>query len=93
MNTSKQDLFVLTAALSLIAASGVQAAPPEPPVLYVVKPGDTLIGLASVYLNRPGDYLQVQRANQIARPRALRIGSTLRIDPNLLKSTPIDARL
>ena len=93
MTTSKQDLFLLTAALSLIAASSVRAASPEPPVLYVVKPGDTLIGLASAYLNRPSDYLQVQRANQIARPRALRIGSTLRIDPNLLKSTPIDARL
>ncbi len=97
--TSKRDLVLLAAApvasiLGLATATAAIAAPPiDAPVAYVVKPGDTLIGLAAAYLNKPSDYRHVQRANQIARPRALKIGSTLKIDPKLLKSTPIDARL
>ena len=92
--TPKRDLVFLVAGLSFAAATTALAAGPvDPPVAYVVKPGDTLIGLAAAYLNKPGDYRQVQRFNRIARPRALKIGSTLRIDPLLLKSTPIDARL
>lgn len=97
--TSKRDLTLLAAGpfasiLGLTTATAAFAAPPlDTPVAYVVRPGDTLIGLGAAYLNKPGDYLQVQRANQIARPRALKIGSTLKIDPKLLKSTPINARL
>ncbi|MET3666891.1 FecR domain-containing protein [Caulobacter sp. 1776] len=66
---------------------------PEPPVAYAVKPGDTLIGLGRAYLNRPGDYRAVQKANRVKRPRRMRAGSQLNIDPMLLKSTPIAASL
>lgn len=96
---SKRDAVLIAAGalatgLCLPVAFPAMAAPPlDAPVAYVVKPGDTLIGLASAYLNRPDDYRLVQRANQIVRPRALKIGSTLQIDPRLLKSTPINARL
>jgi len=67
--------------------------PSEPPVSYVVRAGDTLFGLGQAYLRKPGDYRQVQRANQISRPRALPTGKTLRIDQSLLKTTPIAAQL
>ncbi len=69
------------------------AAPTEPPVAYVVKPGDTLIGLGRAYLNKPGDYRAVQKSNRVQQPKRLRPGSQLNIDPNLLKSTPIAASL
>lgn len=69
------------------------AAPAEPPVAYVVKPGDTLIGLGRAYLTKPGDYRAVQKTNRVQQPRRLRPGSQLNIDPNLLKSTPIAASL
>jgi hypothetical protein len=90
-----RDLTVFAAASMalLTLTSPANAAPPDAPVAYVVKPGDTLIGLAASYLTKPSDYLLVQKANQIARPRRLKVGSRLLIDPNLLKSTPIDARL
>jgi hypothetical protein len=39
-------------------------------VAYVVKPGDTLIGLGRAYLNRPGDYRAVQKANRVPSPSA-----------------------
>jgi hypothetical protein len=65
----------------------------EPPIHYVVKPGDTLIELGRAYLRKPSDYRRVQRANQISRPRVMPIGLTLRIDQDLLKTTPIAARL
>jgi hypothetical protein len=94
-----------TAVLAL-AATPVAAAPPakarpsapkpasgEPPVNYVVQRGDTLIGLGRSYLRKPSDYRRVQAANQINRPTAMPTGKILVIDPNLLKTTPIDARL
>jgi hypothetical protein len=84
---------LLLAGLIATAAQAQSAPPPEPPVAYVVKPGDTLIGLARSYMNRPGDYRTVQKANRVAQPRRLRPGSQLNIDPNLLKSAPIAANL
>ena len=77
----------------LLVAPGAGAQTAEPPVAYVVKPGDTLIGLASRYMNRPADYRAVQKANRVTQPTRLRPGSQLNIDPNLLKSTPIAASL
>lgn len=85
--------LLFLAGLMLASAANAQTAAPEPPVAYVVKPGDTLIGLASRYMNRPGDYRVVQKANRVAQPTRLRPGSQLNIDPNLLKSTPIAASL
>lgn len=83
------------AALALLGAATARAetAPVDPPVAYMVKPGDTLIGLGRAYLNRPSDYRRVQKANGVTEPRRLRPGSRLAIDPNLLKSTPIAATL
>lgn len=65
----------------------------EPPVNYTVQRGDTLIGLGRDYLRKPGDYRQVQTANQISRPTSMPVGKKLIIDPRLLKTTPIDAKL
>jgi hypothetical protein len=87
-------LAILAMANGAAAQKVAQAATPaEPPVAYVVKPGDTLIGLGRAYLNRPGDYKAVQKANKVTRPKRLRPGSQLNIDPNLLKSAPIAASL
>jgi hypothetical protein len=91
--TTARELALVAVAVGLTAATTAGAAPPDAPVAYVVKPGDTLIGFARSYLTKPSDYLQVQKANRIATPRYLKVGSRLLIDPNLLKSTPIDARL
>lgn len=85
------SLILLMAMTS--AAAAQTTAPAEPPVAYVVKPGDTLIGLGRAYLNGPADYKAVQKANKVREPRRLRPGSQLNIDANLLKSTPIAASL
>lgn len=84
---------LLVLALSVATNAWAQTQAAEPPVSYVVKPGDTLIGLGQAYLNRPSDYRRVQKANGVQEPRRLRPGSRLNIDPNLLKSTPIAATL
>ena len=100
----RPSLSMLAAVLALAATPGL-AAPPtkkpapakpasgEPPVNYTVQRGDTLIALGRNYLRKPSDYRRVQTANQISRPTAMPVGKTLTIDPNLLKTTPIDARL
>jgi hypothetical protein len=85
-------LFLL-ASMAMASGASAQTNAAEPPVAYVVKPGDTLIGLGRAYLNRPGDYRTVQKANRVQEPKRLRPGSQLNIDPNLLKSTPIAATL
>ena len=86
------SLLFLLAGLALTNGAQAQASG-EPPVAYVVKPGDTLIGLGRAYLNRPGDYRTVQKANRVQQPTRLQPGSRLNIDPNLLKSAPIAASL
>lgn len=60
---------------------------------YVVRPGDTLIDLASAYMNRPLDYRRVQRENRVANPRRLSIGRTLALPVNLLRADPDEARI
>lgn len=96
MNKAAGAYLILATVLGAGSANAQAKAPApggEPPVAYVVKPGDTLIGLGRAYLNRPGDYKAVQKANRVAQPTRLRTGSQLNIDPNLLKSTPIAASL
>ncbi len=60
---------------------------------YQVQPGDTLIDLATAYLNRPTDYRQVQRRNRVADPRQLAIGRTLAFPVELLRADPDQARV
>lgn len=93
MNKAVGAGLVLAWALGAGSANAQARRPVEPPVAYVVKPGDTLIGLGRAYLNRPGDYKTVQKTNRVQQPRRLRAGMALSIDPNLLKSTPIAASL
>lgn len=60
---------------------------------YVVRPGDTLIELATAYMNRPLDYRRVQRENRVANPRRLSIGRTLALPVDLLRADPDEARI
>lgn len=69
------------------------AAPSAETLDYQVQPGDTLIDLATAYLNRPADYRQVQRRNRVADPRQLAIGRTLAFPVELLRADPDQARV
>ncbi len=69
------------------------AAPSAETLDYQVQPGDTLIDLATAYLNRPADYRQVQRRNRVANPRQLAIGRTLAFPVELLRADPDQARV
>lgn len=86
-------LMSVLGATSASAQARAPVSPPEPPVVYAVKPGDTLIGLGRAYLNRTSDYRAVQKTNRVKQPRRMQAGSQLNIDPRLLKSTPIAATL
>lgn len=65
----------------------------EPPVVYRVKSGDTLVGLGGRYLVKTSDYRAVQRLNRVRDPRRLPTGASLTIPAPLLKSEPIPAAL
>lgn len=88
---------VLAAAVLLSAApAAAQSTAPSRQVEtldYVVRPGDTLIDLATAYMNRPLDYRRVQRENRVANPRRLSIGRTLALPVDLLRADPDEARI
>ncbi|MFK0298565.1 FecR domain-containing protein [Brevundimonas sp. NPDC090276] len=96
MNRNRMIIVGLTAALLTASPSFAQtgSAPAAVETLdYVVRPGDTLIDLATAYLNRPSDYRRVQRDNRVANPRRLPIGRTLTIPVSLLRADPDYARI
>ena len=94
MNRDRAIIVGLTVAL-LTASPGLAQTRTTPGAVttvetldYVVRPGDTLIDLATAYLNRPSDYRPVQRANRVVNPRRLSIGRTLAIPVSLLRADP-----
>jgi hypothetical protein len=82
-------------ALALLAAGVALCAPAHAreDLRYRVARGDTLIAFGQKYLTRPLDYRIVQRANRIANPQAIPIGTILSVPRSLLKYQPSTARL
>ena len=66
---------------------------PKNDYAYLVKPGDTLIGLGEKLLTKAVDWAQVGRYNRLANNNRIAPGSTLQIPVNLLRSTPYDSTL
>ena len=64
------------------------AAPGEPLLHYVTRPGDTLIGLGQRFLLDPAAWPGLQRINRIADPRRMQPGTTLLIPVALLRASP-----
>ena len=62
-------------------------------VTYIVKRGDTLIGLAEKYFRKPSDYRVVQRINRIKNPRLISVGKRLSVPFRLLKYRPSTASI
>jgi hypothetical protein len=79
----------------LIALVGASPALPLPqrPVVYTVKAGDTLIGLARKWFVRVDSWPLVQRQNHVADPNRMPVGRTLAIPRDLLRSEPVGARV
>ncbi|MET4685010.1 FecR domain-containing protein [Brevundimonas faecalis] len=97
MNRNRAIIAGLAAALLSTTPAFAQTRPAAasvPETLdYVVQPGDTLIDLATAYLNQPTDYRRVQRDNRVADPRRLAIGRHLAIPISLLRADPDQARI
>lgn len=87
---------ILLAALLLAATAHAQA-PAEPPagatIAYVVRPGDTLIGIARRGLRTEGDWLEVQRLNSVGDVFRMDVGLPLRIPVRLLRTRPATGRV
>lgn len=74
--------------VALVAGTGELRAQPADgaTVTYLTREGDTLIGLGERILIRPGDWTALQRINGIKNPRAIPVGTPLRIPVALLKT-------
>lgn len=93
--TRRKSLAVALASLMLtVAPAFAQPASRSPATIdYVVKPGDTLFGLAERYLVNPIDYRVVARMNRVTDPRRLGVGRSLKIPLPLLRTEPSAARI
>ena len=71
-----------------------EAAGPAPDfVIYQLKRGENLYTIAERYLDRIESYRTVQRLNRIADPRAVPVGTRLRIPTSILRAEPLTARI
>ena len=95
----KAGMAAMLLAAAAIASATVPAAAQNAPavddelVRYTVRPGDTLIGLQTIYLISGDSWAQVQAINQVANPRRMPIGLLLRIPRRLLRGVPIEANV
>lgn len=83
----------LAVASFLGCAAHASAAAPHDDLVYVVRKGDTLIGLGQRLLVDPASWPKLQRLNRIAEPRRIPIGTELRIPVALARAEPAPARV
>lgn len=79
----------LAALALLLIGGGAFAQTADPLYRYTVRPGDTLLSLARLYMTSQAAYLTVQKLNQVRDPKHLPIGSTLMVPRALLRTEPI----
>lgn len=74
------------AALALVIASQGIAAERE--FVYRTVAGDTLIGIAARFLTDPGDWKLLQDRNKVANPRAIPVGTAIRMPVARMRAEP-----
>jgi hypothetical protein len=84
-----RHLLRLGAFALLMVGGGAFAQAADPNYQYTVRPGDTLLSLARLYMTSQNAYLTVQKLNQVRDPRHLVIGSPLMVPKVLLRTEPI----
>lgn len=85
-------IVVVVMVLLALIATTAQAKPAQhsdDTITYTMKKGDTLIGIATTYFIRTGDYKRVQRLNAIANPYAIATGKVISIPRDVLRYRPI----
>lgn len=81
---------LLLAAIAVFPGSGLAA---DKDWVYVMRPGDTLIGIAQRYFADPHSWPAVQERNGIVDPFRIPAGSRLKIPVRLLRSAPLVAEV
>lgn len=85
-------LMVLAAGAAVPALAGPAGSEGDD-FLYVVEPGDTLIGLATRYMASPEGWRVLQQRNRVPDPYHLQPGSRVRIPLRLIPETPVSAKV
>ncbi|WP_459616267.1 FecR family protein [Bordetella sp. 2513F-2] len=90
-------LFWLLACVLLSLATAAARAQPAGALgedfIYVIRPGDTLIGVAETYTGDPSNWSRLGSVNQVADPQRLPIALNLRIPFSLIPEQPAAARI
>jgi hypothetical protein len=81
------------AALLLSVSLHCTADPANSFLTYRTTAGDTLIGIGREFLQRPGNWVALQRLNGVANPYSMPIGAALKIPFALLRREPATARV
>ena len=62
-------------------------------VLYIVRSGDSLIGLGQRYFVSPASYKAIEQLNGLENPNLMRVGATIVIPTRYLRYTLLDAKV
>ncbi|WP_328475136.1 LysM peptidoglycan-binding domain-containing protein [Actinoplanes sp. NBC_00393] len=73
----RRGLFLGSPTASAVVNQVVSAVADPSAAVHVVLDGDTLSGIAGVYLGDPGRWREIARANNIVDPLAIAVGATL----------------
>jgi len=88
VNSWPAYIIVIITCLFLLLGAARQALAQEKEWLYIVSPGDNLWDISQLYLKDMGKLPELQRLNQIKRPRRLPPGMQLRVPISWLKVQP-----
>jgi hypothetical protein len=75
-------------AIAIAAALALPVFAAEREFVYHAEAGDTLIGLASRFLVDPADWKLLQDLNKVANPRAIPVGTAIRMPVARMRSQP-----
>lgn len=71
-----------------LALAAPPAQPPEREFTYRTAAGDTLIGIAARFLVDPSDWKRLQERNRVADPRAIPVGTAIRMPVSRMRAAP-----
>ncbi len=84
---------ILTLGLCIAASVQMVQAAEDENVRYIMKPGDTLIGLGKKYFINGQAVPTVQTLNRISDPKKIMVGKSIIIPTRLLRARPLTAQV
>jgi hypothetical protein len=87
-DTARPRATIRTVAVAAALVFAANVAGAEREFAYRTVAGDTLIGIAARFMEDPGDWRLLQKRNAVADPRAIPVGTAIRMPVDRLRAEP-----